>query len=41
MQWPFGLFEKIKKGCGTTFDAHFLHDLSLFNTLSMDKVSMS
>ena len=40
----FGLFTKIKKeGLGIVFGVHFLHDYpykySLFNTLSMDKVS--
>ena len=35
---------KLKKGLGLPFDAYFLHDLSikcsLFNTLSMEKISM-
>ena len=41
----FGLFPKIKKGSGTsvwcTFSAWFFHKNVLFNTLSVDKVSMS
>ena len=36
---------KLKSGLGLAFDTHFLHDFSiekfLFNSLSMDKVSMS
>ena len=40
----FGLFTKIKKGSGIAFNAHFQYDFSiklfLFDTLSMDKVSM-
>ena len=43
----FGLFSKIKKGSGAlAFGAYFLHNFSIkkystFNTLSIDKVSMS
>ena len=41
----FGLFTKIEKGSGTrfwcTFSAWFSHKCSLFNTVSMAKVSMS
>ena len=43
----FRLCSKFKRGLGLAFDAHFLHDFpikiltSLFNTLSMDKVSIS
>ena len=41
----FGFFSKIKKGSGITFGAHFLHDffikMFVFNTLTMDKVSVS
>ena len=40
-----GYLAKLKSGLGLTFDTHFLHDFSrgkfLFNSLSMDKVSMS
>ena len=40
-----GLFTKFKKDLGQAFGAHFLHDFHkmffLFNTLSMNKVSMS
>ena len=36
---------KLKRDLGLAFGAHFLHDFSikifLFNTLSMDRVSMS
>ena len=36
---------KLKRGLGLALGAHFLHDFSikccLFNSLSMDKVSMS
>ena len=39
---------KLKRGLGLAFGVHFLHDcsiemffISLFNTLSMDKISMS
>ena len=36
---------KLKRGMGLAFGAHFVHDFpekcSLFNSLSMDKVSMS
>ena len=35
---------KLKRGLGLAFGAHFMHDfslkMSLFNSLSMDKVSM-
>ena len=35
---------KLKRGLGLAFRAHFMHDfslkMSLFNSLSMDKVSM-
>ena len=41
----FGYLPKLKRGLGLDFGGHFLHDFSikpfLFNTLSMDKVSMS
>ena len=40
----FGFLAKLKRGLGLAFGAHFLHDFStkmLFNTLSMDIVSMS
>ena len=30
----------LKRGLGLPFAAHFLHDFSLFNAISMDKVSM-
>ena len=44
-----GYLAKLKRGLRLAFGAHFLHDYSiisiipyfLFNTLSMDKVSMS
>ena len=40
-----GYLPKLKKGLRLAFGAHFLHDFpqkcSLFNTLSIDKVSMS
>ena len=41
-----GYLPKLKRGLGLTFAAHFLHDFSLkmnslFNTLSMDKFSVS
>ena len=40
-----GYLSKLKRGLGLAFGAHFLHDFSkkclLFNTLSMDKLSMS
>ena len=39
-----GYLLKLKRGLGLAFGTHFLHDFSikmLFNTLSMDKVSMS
>ena len=40
-----GYLAKLKRGLGLAFGAHFLYDLStkcpLFNSLSMDKVSMS
>ena len=39
-----GYLVKLKRGVGLAFVAHFLHDFSikmLFNTLSMDKVSMA
>ena len=32
---------KLKMGLGLALGAHFLHDFSLFNALSIDKVSMS
>ena len=39
-----GHLTKLKSGLGLAFDTHFLHDFSiekfLFNSLSMDKVSM-
>ena len=39
-----GYLPKLKSGLGLAFGTHFLHDFSikifLFNTLSMDKVSM-
>ena len=40
-----GYLAKLKRSLGIAFRAHFLHDVSikcsLFNTLAMDKVSMS
>ena len=40
-----GYLPKLKRGLGLAFGAHFLHDFtikySVFNTLSIDKVSMS
>ena len=36
-----GYLAKSTKGLGLAFEAHFLHYCSLFNSLSMDKVSMS
>ena len=40
-----GYLAKLKRGLGLSFDENFLHDFpikySLFNSLSMDKVSMS
>ena len=40
-----GYLSKLKRGLGLAFGAHFLHGFSLkcslFNNLSMDKVSMS
>ena len=40
-----GYLSKLKRDLGLAFWAHFLHDFSLqmfrFNTLSMEKVSMS
>ena len=39
-----GYLAKLKTGLGLAFEAHFQHDFSikmLFNSLSMDKVSMS
>ena len=46
MQWIFGLFTKVKKGSGNslwcTFSAWFPNkNVPCFNTLSLDKVSMS
>ena len=39
-----GYLPKLKRGLGLAFGAHFLHDFAmkmfLFNTLSIDKVSM-
>ena len=35
----FGYLPKLKRDLGLAFGAHFLHEFSLFNTLSMDKVS--
>ena len=32
---------KLKMGLGLSLGAHFLHHFFLFNTLSIDKVSMS
>ena len=40
-----GYLAKLKRGLGLAFEEHFLQDFSikcsLFNSLSMDKVSMS
>ena len=38
-----GYLPKLKRGLGLAFGAHFLYDISMkmFNTLSIDKVSMS
>ena len=40
-----GYLAKLKRDSGLAFGAHFLHDFPIkcfvFNTLSMDKVSMS
>ena len=36
-----GYLPKSKWGPGLAFGGHFLYEFSLFNTLSMDKVSMS
>ena len=40
-----GYLPKLKRGLKLAFGAHFFHDFSikmfLFNTLSMEKVSMS
>ena len=42
-----GYLAKLKRGLGLAFGAHFVHDFSikmllfLFNTLSLDKISMS
>ena len=41
----FGYLPKLKTGLALAFGTHFLHDFSIkmffFNTLSMDKVSIS